>query len=140
LVDLIYSEEAQKDPEKYNKMFYFIEQELGRLSKVCRCWVVGLTVDFENEMACEIIWADEKTKPTGISYKNISMFLINAYRTLVESGIFIYKIQLAYNKQPVFVLGEHPNKRQTCIDLKQYAKKNDYFAQLQQTVEATTFI
>lgn len=136
---VLYSPEAVDDPDKYHKLFFFLEQELTNISKFYALyWVDKVEIDFEKDMATQITLTREK--PKGLSYARLSSFLINFYEAIISRGMYIYRVKLQYGEQPAISVGEHPDRRQTCCDLKQYPKSKDYALQLQQATVATTFI
>jgi hypothetical protein len=136
---ILYSPEAVEDPDKYHKLFFFLEQELTSISKFYTLyWVEKVEIDFEKDMATQVTLTREK--PKGLSYARLSSFMINFYEAIISRGMYIYRVKLQYGEQPTISVGEHPDRRQTCCDLKQYPKSKDYAIQLQQATVATTFI
>jgi hypothetical protein len=79
-------------------------------------------------------------KPKNISYNNISGFLLNLFQATQLQKIYLYKFVFEYGKQPVFVIGEDPEQRQTCCDLMQYPSSVDIHKQKDKSIPAYTYI
>lgn len=140
LTSVLYDENPPEDGTAFERCLFAIELELIGMNKLSSRWVNQVEIDFTSDGQVVATVETSVGRPRQWSSKGVSTFLASIAHALQFAGILIYKIKLRYDQMPELVLGEHPQKRQTCCDLKQYPKSVDFNEAMRQAVASTALV
>lgn len=123
--------------DMFDKTLFAVELELQRANRLSGRWVKKCVVDFTQDERVGVTIETTSERPPKWSCSDLGTFLTSVARALRSLGVLIYGLTIEYDKQPQFILGDHPLQRRACCDLKQFPKKVDYREALKQLVPSS---